>query len=184
MLVFSILDENALIILGIAQPICVVTRASRNKLGLVSKSSARHLYCPFGSDLIGICVFQAHIFSSFFFSNWRLRFSSTRFLFFFFFSQPQLLTKFSVNSALVHCSQTHKLQFLATFLLKMILTVLFTYLKIILLQYFQFSVFNFNKINSIQTTHSHNFQSTYRESHNEVINTCQASSKYFQNTIS
>ena len=44
--IFNILDKNALILLGIAQPICVVTRASRNKLGLVSKSSARHLYCP------------------------------------------------------------------------------------------------------------------------------------------
>ena len=46
--------------------------------------------------------------------------------------------------------KTHKLHFLVTFLLKMSLTVLFTYLKIILLQYFQFSVFNFSKINSIQ----------------------------------
>ena len=66
--IFNILDNNALIFLGIAQPICVVTRASRNKLGLVSKSSARHLYCPFGSDLIGICVFQARVFSFFFFT--------------------------------------------------------------------------------------------------------------------
>ena len=35
---------------------------------------------------------------------------------------------------------THKLHFLATFLLKISPTVLFTHLKIILLQYFQFSV--------------------------------------------
>ena len=47
--------------------------------------------------------------------------------------------------------RTHKLHFLATFSLKMGLTILFTYLKIILLQYFQFSVFSFNKISSIQT---------------------------------
>ena len=37
------------------------------------------------------------------------------------------------------------------FLLKMGPTILFTHLKIILLQCFQFSVFNFNKISSIQT---------------------------------
>ena len=48
-----------------------------------------------------------------------------------------------VNSASVHCLRTHKLHFSTTFLLKMGLTVLFTHLKIILLQCFQFSVFNF-----------------------------------------
>ena len=83
--IFNILDNNALIFLGIAQPICVVTRASRNKLGLVSKSSARHLYCSFGSDLIGICVFQAHIFSSFFFQIGVCVFQARVFSFFFFF---------------------------------------------------------------------------------------------------
>ena len=59
-------------------------------------------------------------------------FNFRRFPFFSF--QLQLLTQSSVNSAL-----------------KMDFTVLFTHLKIILLQYFQFSVFNFSKINSIQT---------------------------------
>ena len=44
---------------------------------------------------------------------------------------------------------THKPLFSTTFLLKMGLTALFTHLKIILLQCFQFSVFN--KINCIQT---------------------------------
>ena len=78
----------------------------------------------FGSNLIGICVFQARVFS----------------LSFFFFSQLQLLTKSSVNSASVHCSRTHKLHFLTTFSLKMGPTALFTHLKIILLQYFQFSI--------------------------------------------
>ena len=73
--------------------------------------------------------------------------------FFFFFSsfQPQWLTRSFVNSALVHCSWSHKLHFLSTFSLKMGLTVLFTHLKIILLQCFQFSVFSFSKISSIQT---------------------------------
>ena len=65
--------------------------------------------------------------------------------------QPQWLTRSSVNSALVHCSRSHKLHFLSTFSLKMGPTALFTHLKIILLQYFQFSVFSFSKISSIQT---------------------------------
>ena len=42
----------------------------------------------------------------------------------------------------VHCFRIHKFYFLATFSLKMGLTVLFTHLKIILLQYF--SVFSFS----------------------------------------
>ena len=42
----------------------------------------------------------------------------------------------------VYCLWTHKFHFSATFSLKMAPTVLFTYLKIILLQYF--SIFNFN----------------------------------------
>ena len=50
--------------------------------------------------------------------------------------QPQLLTKHSKNCASVYCSRTHKFHFSVTFSLKMGPTVLFTYLKIILLQYF------------------------------------------------
>ena len=46
---------------------------------------------------------------------------------------------------------TYKFHFSATFSLKMDLMALFTYLKMILLQYFQFSVFNFSKISSIRT---------------------------------
>ena len=46
---------------------------------------------------------------------------------------------------------SHKLHFLSTFSLKMGPTALFTHLKIILLQCFQFSVFSFSKISSIQT---------------------------------
>ena len=45
--------------------------------------------------------------------------------------------QFYVNSASVHCSRTHKFHFLSIFLLKMGPTVLFTHLKIILLQWFQ-----------------------------------------------
>ena len=47
--------------------------------------------------------------------------------------------------------ENHKSHFSITFSLKMGLIVLFTYLKIVLLQYFQFSVFSFSKINFIQT---------------------------------
>ena len=45
----------------------------------------------------------------------------------------------------------HKLHFSATFSLKMSPTALFIHLKIILLQCFQFSIFSFSKISSIQT---------------------------------
>ena len=58
---------------------------------------------------------------------------------------------FIVNSVYVHCSRIHKLHFSATFSLKMGPTVLFTHLKIILLQCFQFSIFSFSKISYIQT---------------------------------
>ena len=47
---------------------------------------------------------------------------------------------FSVDP--VHCSRDPQVQILANFSLKLGLTALFTHLKIILLQYFQFSVFN------------------------------------------
>ena len=50
---------------------------------------------------------------------------------------PAVIINFSpVNSARVHCSWDHKLRFLTIFPLKMGLTVLFTHLKIILLQCF------------------------------------------------
>ena len=73
------------------------------------------------------------------------------FLFSFFFFKPQLLTKSSMNSTFVHCSQTHKLHFSTTFSLKIDPTILFTHLKIILLQYFQFQFSVSVKISSIQT---------------------------------
>ena len=56
-----------------------------------------------------------------------------------------------MNSVYMHCLWTHKFHFLSIFSLKMGPTSLFTHLKIILLQCFQYSVFNFNKISSIQT---------------------------------
>ena len=65
--------------------------------------------------------------------------------------QPQHLTKSSVNSAFVHCSWIHKFHFSETFLLKMGLTILFTHLKIILLQCFQFQFSVSATISSIQT---------------------------------
>ena len=70
---------------------------------------------------------------------------------FLFLIQPQYLTKSFVNSASVHCSWTHKFHFLATFSLKMGHTTLFTHLKIILLQYFQFQFSISTIISSIQT---------------------------------
>ena len=60
----------------------------------------------------------------------------------------------AVNSVYMHCSRTHKFHFLSIFSLKMCHTSLFTHLKIILLQCFQFSVFSFSKISSIQTHQS------------------------------
>ena len=72
-------------------------------------------------------------------------------LFFFFFFKPHYFTKSTVNSARMHCSQTHKFHFSATFSLKMGPTILFTHLKIILLQYFQFQFSISAKISLIQT---------------------------------
>ena len=64
---------------------------------------------------------------------------------------------FPVNSAFVYCSWTQKFHFSTTFSLKISLTALFTHLKNILLQCFQFSVFSFSKISFI-----HTFNSSYR----------------------
>ena len=70
---------------------------------------------------------------------------------FFLFFQPAFVNFFTVNSVSVHCLQTHKLHFLVTFLLKIGPTVLFTHLKIISLQYFQFQFSVSGQISSIQT---------------------------------
>ena len=86
--------------------------------------------------------------------------NSAFFLFFFFFKWKTGLL-WTVYKCTVH--ESHKLHFLSTFSLKMGLMILFTYLKIILLRYFQFPVFNFNKISSIQTDPGwHNWTSALR----------------------
>ena len=99
----------------------------------------------------------------------RLRFS---FSFFFFFSKRfldlwLLFMHCSINSnrkfwlfklffsQLVHimyCSQTHKFYFSTTFSLKIGLTVLFTHLKIILLQYFLVFSFSFQRYSNENDT--------------------------------
>ena len=61
---------------------------------------------------------------------------------------------FSQSVHIVHGSWTHKFHFSATFSLKMGHTVLFTHLKIILLQYF--SVFNFSFQFSAVSKWTHN----------------------------
>ena len=78
-------------------------------------------------------------------------FLSLFFLLFFFFFQPHYLIKSTVNSIFMHCLQTHKFYFLTIFSLKMGPTALFTHLKIILLQCFQFQFSVSIKISSIQT---------------------------------
>ena len=56
-------------------------------------------------------------------------------LFFFFFLQPHFLTKLTVNSISLYCLRVLQIILSVIFLLKMSSTILFTYLKIILLQY-------------------------------------------------
>ena len=72
-----------------------------------------------------------------------------------------LVDFFTVNNTPVHCLWTYKFHFSAIFSLKMSHTALFTYLKIILLQYFQFLVFSFSKISSIQTDPISEFSNQY-----------------------
>ena len=63
-----------------------------------------------------------------------------QFFFFFFFSAAMVDPFFCEQCTYALFTNPHKLHFLSTFLLKMGLTALFTHLKIILLQCFQFSV--------------------------------------------
>ena len=63
------------------------------------------------------------------------------FFFFFLVEKFDFSTNFQPHVSPVHCSWTHKFHFSATFSLKMSPTILFTHLKIILLQCF--SVFGF-----------------------------------------
>ena len=105
--------------------------------------------CRLSSPKLSSCKLCAHLESTkscsvFYLSSFAL------FFFFFFLIQPQHLTKFSMNSAFVHCSWTHKFHFSATFSLKMGSATLFTHLKIILLQCFQFQFSVSATISSIQ----------------------------------
>ena len=69
----------------------------------------------------------------------------------FFFFKPYYLIKSTLKSTSVHCLRTHKFRFSVTFSLKIGPTILFTHLKIILLQCFQFQFSVLTKISSIQT---------------------------------
>ena len=74
--------------------------------------------------------------------------------FFFFFKilvKPTIVDKLTVNSAPMDCLWVLQFILFNNFFIKNGPTILFTYLNIIPLQYFQFSVFNFNKISCIQT---------------------------------
>ena len=99
-------------------------------------------------DLYGP-VNQSYVFLLYYVSVWiplklRLHFTSCVFILLFYFLGFHAFWSnvdfFIVNSAFMHCLRTHKFHFSANFSLKMGLTVLFTHLKIILLQCFQFSV--------------------------------------------
>ena len=79
----------------------------------------------------------------------RLRFLS--FFFFFFFFSAAMVDPFFCEQCTCALFTDPQTPFLSTFSLKMGPTALFTHLKIILLQCFQFSVFSFSKISSIQT---------------------------------
>ena len=80
-----------------------------------------------------------------------------------------------MNSIYVYCLRSHKLSFLATFLLKMDPIILFTHLKIISLQCFQFQFSVSVKISSIQTHHlplsnnNSNFNENTKISDRELI---------------
>ena len=92
----------------------------RSKPTLSMCLDLRHVYC--------VCVF-------FFFTRFALGYET-------------IITVHVLQWYCSHCSNTvHGTynHFIQKKILKMGLTVLFTHLKIILLQYFQFSIFNFNK---------------------------------------
>ena len=114
-----------------------VQEKKKKNVDMRKRASQTATKCMFGSTfLTHVCV---------------LRFCFCFFFFFFFtrFGKTQLLFMYcSMNSnrkcwlfcskqCIMYCSWTHKFHFLATFSLKMSLTVLFTHLKIILLQWFQ-----------------------------------------------
>ena len=69
----------------------------------------------------------------------------------FFFCSAAIVDFVNCEQYIHHCLRSHKLHFSVTFLLKIGPTVLFTHLKIISLQCFQFQFSVSAKINSIQT---------------------------------
>ena len=90
-----------------------------------------------------------------------------------------------------HRWRTHKFHLSVTFSLKMGLMALFSHLKIILLQYFLFSIFNFSKINSIQTDPKCSFANglyisifmSWVQSSNPSVSTSAFPSSHFQEKI-
>ena len=83
-----------------------------------SQVSNNEYYCTRSNDC-GVCVFVLRfllLFFFFFFSSWQVNY----------------------NQCIVHYLWVSQITFFSNFLLKMGFTILFTHLKIILLQYFQF----------------------------------------------
>ena len=108
-------------------------------------------YCPFGLgwSCIRICEFTFCFFFLFFFHAFQ---RVMRLLFMYCsLNSSRKCWLFHDKQWSMYCSRSHKLYFSETFSLKMSPTILFTHLKIILLPYFQFSIFSFSKISSIQT---------------------------------
>ena len=93
--------------------------------------------CVFGLAFAAL-RFSFYVFSFFFFFFFSRFFPPHKRLLFMYCTWTVAATfdQFYVNSAFVHCLRTHKFHFLSIFSLKMGPTVLFTHLKIILLQWF------------------------------------------------
>ena len=92
----------------------------------------------------GVCIFASR-FQSFFSFFFFLRVNSK--IIWFYCAE----IKITVHALYLHYSHIVAALFTHLKILKMGPTVLFTHLKIILLQCFQFSIFSFSKISSIQT---------------------------------
>ena len=97
-----------------------------------------HRLLHFGTIWIHVCcILSFCVFPSFFFSPCLIPQHAVLFMYGIW-TVTTTFDRSSVNSASVHCSRTHKFHFLSIFSLKMGPTALFTHLKIILLQCFQF----------------------------------------------
>ena len=94
--------------------------------------------CKFGSTFtFAFCVLLFFFFFFFFYTRFRLSGDKRTVEYCSVLFGPVFFTFLSISGS-VHCSWTHKFHFLSIFSLKMCLTALFTHLKIILLQCFQF----------------------------------------------